>query len=228
MTPGAPKPTPRLLRAADAERTELERHRRRLLASRETLRAELARVEDALGDISERARLLERLAPRPAHEDETASTLRHVEDPVPARALRGPAVRETAVRVLLDHPDRPEALHYRRWYELLVERGESVAGKDPVAVFLTQLNRSPVVRKSTQPGVYELDRNAPTRLRARLDDLHGQLRDLAQAPDGATDLAAVRENRARLSREIGQVEKALDEAQRLLQGEVLLPHAATA
>ena len=56
-------------------------------------------------------------------------------------------------------------------------RTATVAGKDPLAVFLTQLSRSPAVRKGAQPGVYELDRQAPARLRATLDDLHEQLRD---------------------------------------------------
>src|ERR1700745_3333841 len=34
----------------------------------------------------------------------------------PRAALRGPAIRSAAVRVLLEHPDRPEALHYREWF----------------------------------------------------------------------------------------------------------------
>jgi hypothetical protein len=74
------------------------------------------------------------------------------------RILSGPAIREVAVQVLLRQPEYIEALHYRRWYELLQEAGYEVAGKDPSAVFLTQISRSPVVRKSTESGVYELDR----------------------------------------------------------------------
>ena len=67
----------------------------------------------------------------------------------PRRAgLRGPAIREAAVRALV--ADGRDALHYREWFELLDER--TVAGKDPLAVFLTQLSRSPAVRKGAQPG----------------------------------------------------------------------------
>ena len=45
--------------------------------------------------------------------------------------------------------------------------GHEIAGKDPLAVFLTQLSRSPVIRKGTRAGVYELDPTAPQRLRTR-------------------------------------------------------------
>ena len=61
--------------------------------------------------------------------------------------LRGPAIREAAVRALV--ADGREALHYREWFELL---DHEVAGKDPLAVFLTQLSRSPAVRKGARPG----------------------------------------------------------------------------
>src|SRR4051794_29364476 len=108
MTPAAPPPSNRLLRAADAERTELARHRERLLTARETLRAELARIEGGLVEVDERQRLLDRLAPRddgatadsaadspneghrdagPLHQELTSA--------VAARdVLRGPAIRE--------------------------------------------------------------------------------------------------------------------------------------
>ena len=40
------------------------------------------------------------------------------------------------------------------------QRGSKLPAKTRVAVFLTQLNRSPVVRRSTPPGVYAIDRTA--------------------------------------------------------------------
>jgi hypothetical protein len=214
MTPQAPKPSPRLLRAADAERTELDRHRQRLIENRESLRNELERLEAALRDVDERNRLLDRLAPRPICQQVDQVPAR-VHD-LPRDGLRGPAVREAAVRRLLAHPQRPEALHYRDWYDLVVEDGDVVLGKDPLAVFLTQLSRSPVVRKGTQSGVYELDHDAPARLRVRLQNLQYQLRELTQTTSTTADLAAIRERRVELSREIGQIEKALVEAERLL------------
>ena len=65
-----------------------------------------------------------------------------------------------------------DGLHYREWFDLLTRAGYAVAGKDPLAVFLTQLTRSPVVRKSATPGRYELDRQADQRLKRRIDRLH--------------------------------------------------------
>ena len=61
--PPAPPPSTRLLRAAAAEREQLERHRSQLLGTRESLRAELDRIEDGLREVEERHRLLDRLAP---------------------------------------------------------------------------------------------------------------------------------------------------------------------
>lgn len=240
MTPAAPPPSARLLRAAQAERADLARHRARLEAERERLRTELERIEAGLVDLRERERMLDRLAPRPADEQvdvavtaETgaeiaaarASATRGGDDAEGRVVLRGPAIRETAVRLLVEAGDA-EALHYRDWYERVREAGYAVAGKDPVAVFLTQLSRSPALRKSTQAGVYELDRSAPARLRARLEELHAGLRDLPTAPGATADLAQIRARREELNSEIGQIEKALEEAARLLgAGERLLAAA---
>src|SRR4051794_14422962 len=228
MTPAAPPPSARLLRAVQAERADLARHRVRLEAERERLRAELERIETGLADVRERERLLDRLAQRAADEDvdiaATAVTAPVARAEAPDRAtdadearhvLRGPAIRETAVRLLVDAGDA-EALHYRDWYERMCAAGYAVAGKDPLAVFLTQLSRSPALRKSTQAGVYELDREAPGRLRARLEELHCELRELTTAPGASADLAQIRARREVLNSEIGQTEKALAEAARLL------------
>jgi len=231
MTPAAPPPSARLLRAAHAERADLARHRDRLEAERERLRAELERIEAGLADVRERERLLDRLAPRAADEEidvavTAAAPVRAAEardgaerlradDEARRTVLRGPAIRETAVGLLVEAGDA-EALHYREWYERVRAAGYAVAGKDPLAVFLTQLSRSPALRKSTQAGVYELDRSAPGRLRARLEELHEELRELPTAPGATADLAAVRARREELNSEIGQTEKALEEAGRLL------------
>jgi hypothetical protein len=226
MTPAAPPPSARLIRAAEAERTDLVRHRARLEVERERLHSELARIEAGLADVRERERLLERLAPRTRVEDDDVTDGSACAAPADAgeapdaagvvrTVLRGPAIRETAVRVLVRAGDA-EALHYRDWFERLRATGYAVAGKDPLAVFLTQLSRSPALRKSTQAGVYELDRSAPVRLRARLTELHDQLRGLTTTPGAPADLAAIRARREELISEIGQTEKALEEVARLL------------
>ncbi|HEV3000039.1 MAG TPA: hypothetical protein VGW75_04795 [Solirubrobacteraceae bacterium] len=236
MTPAAPPPSARLLRAAEAERADLARHRARLEAERERLRTELERIDAGLVDVRERERLLDRLAPRTADDDVdmTVTTLapgraagvpaRTAEEAENARAgdealrtvLRGPAIRETAVGLLVEAGDA-EALHYRDWYERVRAAGYAVAGKDPLAVFLTQLSRSPALRRSTQAGVYQLDRSAPARLRGRLEELHEELRELPTSPGATADLAQIRARREELNAEIGQTEKALEEAGRLLE-----------
>src|SRR5919202_6027559 len=65
MVPPVPTPSARLVRAAAAERAEIARHRERMLAARDRLRAELAEVEAALRDLDERDALLDRLAAAP-------------------------------------------------------------------------------------------------------------------------------------------------------------------
>lgn len=218
MVPSPPSPSARLLRAAAAEREELARHRTRLSSAREALCRELADIDASLRELDERTRLLDRLAGPPAEQAGTGGG-GPARDGAPdrgARRLRGPAIRRAAVEALLALPERPEALHYRDWYEAVRAAGFEVEGKDPLAVFLTQISRSPVIRRSTQPGVYELDAAAAHRLRDELDRLHEDLRALSTAPSAATDLAAVRSRRAQIHAEIGHVEKALVEAEQLL------------
>ncbi|MBI5104635.1 MAG: hypothetical protein HZB46_06555 [Solirubrobacterales bacterium] len=130
--------------------------------------------------------------------------------------LRGTAIRETAVRVLAAAPQGAGPVHYRRWLELLEEAGYAVMGKDPAAVFLTQISRSPVVRRTTSSGMYELDRDAPERLRRRLATLQARLRDATSAVADAADLARLRAEREQALTEIAQVERALEEAARSL------------
>src|SRR5579875_1169754 len=157
MVPPAPTPSPRLLKAAEAEREQLQRHRCELLAAREGLRAELERIEGSLQTVNERQTLLDRLVgpigDGGANEMGEHLARRAADDPVKGAhkgdvvVLRGPDIRREAIRVLLAHPDRPEAMHYRDWFSLLSEAGFGVAGKNPLATFLTQLSRSPAVRK---------------------------------------------------------------------------------
>ena len=213
MVPPTPSPSNRLVRAAAAERADLRRHREQLLESRESLRAELARIDASLHEVDERDALLDRLAgPAPATEEAPTTTAAEQT----ATVLRGPVIRRTAVEVMLRHPERPEALHYRDWFEALRQAGFAVAGKDPLAVFLTQLSRSPAVRKGSQSGVYELDRSAPQRLRQQLDRLHDELRALTATPSATADLPTIRARRVELTTEIGHAEKALEEAEQVL------------
>jgi hypothetical protein len=196
----------------------LERRRDGLLERRSRVQAELDEIEASVAELDERLMLIGRLAGEGQSEQRTRADMDPADDDAnDAEVLRGPAIRAAAVRVLLAHPRRPEALHYRQWFALLAEAGYSVAGKDPLAVFLTQLSRSPLVRRGTESGVYELELQAPARLRRHLQDLQSQLRELtATASSATTDLRSVRARRMALNLEIGKVEKALEEAEETL------------
>jgi chaperonin cofactor prefoldin len=208
------------VKAAEAEREQLARHRRELMEARESLSAELERIEGSLEELAERETLLDRLTGPTTARSEPANELerlarRAADDDESVTVLRGPAIRREAVRVLLAHPDHPEALHYRDWFSLVQDDGFRVAGKDPLATFLTQLSRSPAVRKSTQAGVYELDRGALRRLRRRRDELHEELRALTATPGHGTEVSVLRTRRTELNAELGRVEKALEEVELL-------------
>ena len=238
-------PSRRLIRAVAAEQAELARHRERLADERDQHASELRRLDEALAEIDARLGVLAQLTDSAGSETATGGAsppslhapggadapgptrAEHApggtDAPGPTRAephrqiLRGPAIREMAVQVLVAQPHHIEALHYRRWYELLQQAGYAVAGKDPLAVFLTQVTRSPVVRKATEPGVYEVDRQAPLRIRQRLERLQAELRDTALAPKAPVELAEVRARRHELDLAISQQERALEEALRVLR-----------
>src|SRR5436305_10514482 len=123
-----PHPSKRFIRAAQNERDDLTAHRARLEQDRSRLLDEVRQADEAIADLDERLRALDQMlstrrdanaetggAPDP--ESGSAADLPGtVED---RHVLSGPAIRETAVQVLLGQPKYIEALHYRRWYELL-------------------------------------------------------------------------------------------------------------
>ena len=189
----------------------------------------LAALDDALDRIGEREVLLERLAPGPSKLNGSAvSAVSELEDGVvenkghggpptsrSTQSLRGPAIRRVAVELLVEN-ERIEALHYREWFALVEAAGFRIAGKDPLAVFLTQLSRSPAVRRSTRAGFYALDRQAPQSLRRALARLHSELRELTGQNVATPDLREVRRRRAELTSKVGQAERALEEAEAVL------------
>lgn len=71
--------------------------------------------------------------------------------------LRGQRLREIAVDLLRQEKGIGTIVHYRDWYALLRDAGLRVAGKDPLATFLTQVARAPGV-ESVKPrsGLYRL------------------------------------------------------------------------
>lgn len=197
--PSSPRTTSRLARAAGAERMALLRERDKLTRRRDTAARQLAAIEHQLAEVQERLQLIDRLVPEAANVH-----------PLPSRGdadgLRGAAIRRAAIAVLRELP--PQPIHYKAWFEATREAGHRIAGKDPLAVFLTQISRSPVVVRTEAPGCYRLDRDAPTRLRDRLSRLHARLAE--QSSDRA--------ERERIVAEIAITERALDEASTALDG----------
>lgn len=71
--------------------------------------------------------------------------------------LRGQRLEEIAIELLRAQPDFGQPIHYREWFALLRRAGHHVAGKDPLATFLAQLNRSATVEPVGQrSGLYRL------------------------------------------------------------------------
>jgi hypothetical protein len=201
------RPSPRLARALDSERDALERKLRRLAHERERLRNSLAAIETEMQAADERLVLLAQVR---GSEDEPRQ---HREASTDGRTLlTGPAIRMTAVAVVRDRPEVDEALYYRRWLELVEEAGYEVGGQKPAATFLSQIRRSPVIRPTTRPGHYELDRQAPSRLRRRLAAKREELANGNAEQAELVDLQGVRERRGALIREIEKTERDLAEA----------------
>lgn len=74
--------------------------------------------------------------------------------------LRGQRLQEIAKQVLESHWGAGREIHYRQWYELVVEQGYRVSGKDPVANFLAQVHRAPgVISRGQRSGRYQLAAN---------------------------------------------------------------------
>jgi hypothetical protein len=213
--------------AAASERERLERELWRLGTREAELSAELEAVRAARAELEHERSVLNHFADRdepPRSPDGAARRLRALPDvsapasTTGATVLRGAAIRKTAVRVLAANSQPEAPVHYRDWFELLTSQGFMPAGKDPLATFLTQVGRSPVVQRTTTAGMYLLDLDFPKRARQRLADLTAALSDAQERSPGATveDLAAARERRAQLTAELQETERQLEEAIRSL------------
>jgi hypothetical protein len=221
-------PSRRIRSAAAAERDRVERELTRLAARERQLGQELDRIRGSREVLEHELGVLEQLADSPATAPRlplrSTRRLQVVSEPdddaglAGVTMLRGAQVRETAVRVLAGSGQSDRAVHYRTWFDLLRQRGFLPAGKDPLATFLTQIGRSPAVRRSTEPGVYSLDLAFPERASAQLDRLKAELEQAQALPDDATveDLAHARARSGELQAEIQALERALEEARRSL------------
>lgn len=73
------------------------------------------------------------------------------------RRLKGRRLREVALEILTREVGPGTPIHYKQWYSLLREAGFTVGGRDPIATFLAQVQRtSNVVRIGNRSGTYQL------------------------------------------------------------------------
>lgn len=131
------------------------------------------------------------------------------------RLLAGSELREMIARVGLRRGAVGRAIHWSDWHAWLREAGYDAAGKKREATFLTQLARSPLVRRSHQDGVYVLDVAQLARERERLHLLHARLSQLP-APDQLALLGDLRAQRRDLQNETARAERAVEEMWRVL------------
>jgi septation ring formation regulator EzrA len=134
----------------------------------EAVQAERALVASRLDELREQAERVRAMAERLDEDVETNARLLRQMDEMLGLApqlslewqhgeLRGHRLQEIAVQLLREKKGVGAVVHYRDWYELVVGAGARVAGKDPVATFLTQVARAPGV-ESVKPrsGLYRL------------------------------------------------------------------------
>ena len=139
----------------------------RLAVRAEELRGRGERWLERAGDLLREA---DRLDHRVRELDELLGRAPQLRLDLQTKQLQGQRLREEAARILLERRGLRVPIHYREWFTLVTDDGVTVAGKDPLATFLTQITRSPiVVRVNAGSGVYALDpHGAYQRARARL------------------------------------------------------------
>jgi len=135
---------------------------------RQAAEAERALVADRVAELREQARRMHELAG--AVDEDLAANLRLLGQldemlgvaPQMSMAeadeeLRGQRLRDVAIQILKRHKGEAVAVHYREWYELVVHEGHRIAGKDPIATFLTQVSRADEVESvGRRSGLYRL------------------------------------------------------------------------
>jgi hypothetical protein len=71
--------------------------------------------------------------------------------------LRGERLREVALDVLRRLSGSGDPVHYRIWFDSLIQSGYRVSGRDPLATFLTQISRIGTVESiGRRSGLYRL------------------------------------------------------------------------
>lgn len=139
---------------SDHVRSTVEGERDVVARRLEDLQAQAARLrvvaEAVEAEVAETARLLRNI-------DEMLGLAPQLTMDALTGELRGQKLQEVAVELLRQRRGAGAVVHYREWFDLLAGAGVTVAGKDPLATFLTQIGRAPSV-ESVRPrsGLYRL------------------------------------------------------------------------
>jgi hypothetical protein len=134
-------------RSIEAERDVVSARLAELRAQAERLHLLMGHVD---ADVEQTERLLRQI-------DESLGIAPQLSFSSLDRELRGQQLQEVAVALLRQKKAVGEPVHYKEWYGLLIGAGARVAGRDPLATFLTQVARAPGV-ESVRPrsGLYRL------------------------------------------------------------------------
>lgn len=216
-------PTRQLARSLERERERLDAMRTRVEARLTVLDEQADEARDRLRAIDERRRVLGSLLASPGRREENDSSDRTGHEAEEVSGLRGRDLRQVAAAVLYRRVGHLP-VHYRDWFTWVLEEGHAVGGRDPLASFLTNISRSPVVVRAQGSGIYQVDRDAPRRLATELSERRAELADLlrlaAREPARSATLAADRRD---LSAAIRRLERLEAEA-RAVVGDETMPH----
>jgi seryl-tRNA synthetase len=204
------KTSQRFSRAARAERERLDRKRSQLYRRREAMQSKVDALDEELEAVDDQLQMLEEFAESGRTPIEIHEAERTPENG--PEQLSGSMIRALAVPILIrKHGLGP--IHYKDWYALIIQEGYAAAGKRPDAVFLNQINRSPLVRASTKPGYYVLDLDAVGQLRDQLRQQQSELGELlTNVPADSESLAKHRQRQSELNTAISRTERDLSEA----------------
>lgn len=130
------------------------RQRKSLQTSVEQLRAKVEGLRAEADELERKAAADERLLRELEDVLELAPQLRV---DLQTEELRGQRLREVAIEILRNELGAGESIHYRDWFRLVRAAGHRVAGKDPMASFLTQVSRADGVEPiGARSGRYQL------------------------------------------------------------------------
>lgn len=201
----------RFVRAAEAENERLGTRLNKAKARARARKGELAAAEVTVSDLEAQIAALGALL------GGAGTAARRGGSGNQAGNLRGRAIREVAVELLVQGEGASVPIHYRRWLGLLEARGYSVAGQRPEAVFLNQIVRHPLVGATARKGFYELDLAGAESLEARVAQLRTSL-SVATSREADDPPGSPGRGSGGIALELRCAERALGEARRALAG----------